>query len=341
MKIKLILLFLITSTFTLLANDAKGPLVGKNYYIPFVPYYSFPGLAAAPGEKHMINFSMAIYFIQDIVTEFHLIGNDLVKERFIDYEGSIFEPTVSFNLLAGLEIGLTTRFHTYYGGLWDSVIEGFHDLFGFPNGGREYYPLNDLYINLHTSSGIDLSLTEPVAALGDTDFYIRWSFLSLNFMDMALFSAIKFPTGSPQTISGSGFPDLGFSLLVDFHIFKWLSVYIQNGIIIPGQLFINGSASPEPMYSALASIEFIVSPHLSIISQLRFNTSPILKGSVIPENISYSVKLHQPMTNILAGVVLQFSGYRFQFDFEEDAFTNNGADLIINFTVSKSFKLSF
>ncbi len=107
------------------------------------------------------------------MTEFHWDGNNLIKERFIDYEGYVFEPTVSYNIRDNFEIGLTGRIHGYYAGLFDPVFQGFHDLFGFPNGGRDSYPQKDVYINLHTTTGIDLYMTEPTVTLGDTDLFIK------------------------------------------------------------------------------------------------------------------------------------------------------------------------
>jgi len=335
----LIVIIFFSTTALLTGNDSKGPLVGKNYYVPFIPYYSFPGYAAAPGSKRNLSISISNYFIQDMVTEFHQIGTTLEQERFIDYEGYVLEPTVSYNFLDNLEVGLTGRIHFYYGGFWDPVIEGFHSIFGFPNGGRNLYPANDVFINIQTTSGIDLSLTEPLAAIGDTDLFVKWSFLSLNFMDAAFFSAFKIPTGSMENISGSGYPDLGFSLLMDFYPLKWLTIYLQNGIVIPGQLFVKTLSAPEPIYTLVSAFEFILSPKISLIAQFRLNTSPIKEGTTVPLNISYTVKLHQPMTNILAGVVFYLSDYRCQVYFEEDAFTNNGADLILNLAVSKSFHL--
>ena len=95
----LIIVFFLSTAFSLYGNDSKGPLIGKNYYVPFIPYYSFPGYAAAPGERNHLSVSISQYFIQDMVTEFHQIGSNLEKERFIDYEGFVFEPTVSYNIL--------------------------------------------------------------------------------------------------------------------------------------------------------------------------------------------------------------------------------------------------
>lgn len=339
MKKVLSIFIVFISSLTLYSGDGKGPLWGKNYYIPFLPFYSFPGMEAAPGEQYDLNFIIAQYYIQDMVTEFHVSGSHILKERFVDYEGYILEPTISYNIGNAVEVGLTSRLHFYYGGIFDSFFEAFHKLFSFPNGGRGSFPSNDVYIRLHTSSGIDLTLTDPQMALGDTDLFGKWSFLSLNFIDLALFSAVKIPTGSMDNVSGSGYFDLAFALLADFSVTDWFAFYLQNGLIIPGQLFVE-EHPPLPIYSLLASLEFILSSRLSILAQFRFATSPIEEETVIPENISYSVKLHKPMTNIMLGIAMDLSGYRLQFSFEEDAFTNNGADLIFNATVGKSFNLS-
>jgi hypothetical protein len=320
-----------------LFSESKGPLLGTNYYLPYVPYYSFPGFSASPGEQGNLNISLANYFIQDMVTEFHISGTTVFKERFIDYEGYVFEPTISFNVRDRIELGATGRIQAYYGGFWDSVIEGFHDLFGFANGGREYYDQNEVYVNIHTDNGIDLSLTESSLALGDTDLFVKWSFYSHKKVDLALFSAIKIPTGSIESLSGSGYPDLGVEILMDFYLLDWLTLYFQNGVIFPGQFFLDHSDSPQVMYSMQTALEFIISPVVSLVTQFRLNTSPIEEGSVMTEILSYSVNLHKPMTNILAGFIVSAGEYRLQFDFEEDSFTNSGADLILNFTVSRSF----
>ena len=339
MRKSLLIIFFVFSSASLFCSNAKGPLLGKNYYIPFLPFYSFPGVSAAPGEKNDISFSVAQYFIQDIVAEFHLRGDDLIRERFVDYEGYILEATLSYNFLDSLEVGLTSRLHAYYGGYGDDIIEFFHGILDCPNGGREYYPQNEVYINIQTDTGIHLNLTEPLVGIGDLDLFMKWNFLSIDYINMAAFSAVKFPIGSMENITGSGYMDFGASLLIDFHPLYWLSVYIQNGFILPGQLFNKEIVSPDPIYSLLFALEFIPFPRFSVVAQFRLNTSPIAEDSVIPDNLSYSVKLNPPMTNILLGIVFTAADYRFQFSLEEDAFTNNGADLILNFTVGKSFHI--
>lgn len=335
---KILVLIGFCGVFTLsLYGQSKGPLIGKNYYIPYLPYYSFPGMAASRGEKGDFNVSIANYFVQDIVAEFHQAGDSFIKERFIDYEGYIFEPTVSYNFKDDFEVGLTGRVHAYYGGIWDSFIENFHSLFGFSNGGREYYPQNDVYINLQLEEGTDLYLTDSLLAVGDTDLFVKWSFYSSKLLDMALFTAVKIPSGSPETLSGSGYMDWGIELLLDFYFSDKFTFYLQNGVILPGQLFADSDDSPFAIYSLQTALEFIVSPFISLLVQFRLNTTPIKEDSVITENISYSIKFDDPMTNILAGFVIKTGEYRFQFDFEEDAFTNSGADLILNFTIGRSF----
>ncbi len=278
MKKIFIITILFLSGIQIFSNDAKGPLQGKNYYIPFLPYYSFPGFSAAQGNKGDLSFSISQYLIQDFVVDFQVNNYAYEQERFFDYEGYIFETTVSYNFLSTLEVGLTARLHAYYGGFGDSIIEAFHDFFGFPNGGREYYPENDVHINIQTDKGLNLNLEESSLGFGDMDLFLKWNFLSLPFMDSALFSAVKIPTGSVEKITGSGYMDIAASLLLDFHIFKWFSLYIHNGIILPGQLFVDNSSSPKPIYSALFALEFIISPRFSLITQFRLNTSSIDKS---------------------------------------------------------------
>jgi len=336
-RVLTLLLFLSLSPW-LRAYEPMGPLRTKNYYVPFLPFYSFPGEGAAAGEKGALNLSLAQYYIQDMVTEFHSISTGYLKERFVDYEGYILEPSLSFNPLDNLEAGITTRLHFYYGGIFDSVFEGFHDFFGFPNGGRESFPRDEVFINIRTLSGIDLVLDTNLTALGDTDFFVKWTFLDSIPVDLALWGALKFPTGSMERISGSGYADLGFALLADFLISERFALYLETGLVIPGQLF-TAALAPLPVFHLMAGTEFLATENFSLLLQFKLNTSPIGDTVTIPENISYTVKLDLPMTNLIFGFMWKAGTLDFQFSLEEDAFTNNGADLIANLTVSTSFDL--
>jgi hypothetical protein len=321
------------------ALEPKGPLRSKNYYVPFLPFYSFPGEGAAAGEKGSLNLTVAQYYIQDIVAEFHESGSGLIKERFIDYEGYILEPSLSFNPHSRIEVGLTTRLHAYYGGFLDQVFEAFHEFFDFPNGGRESYPQNDVYINIYTTSGIDLFLDDDKAAIGDTDLYVKWSFLTNRSLDLALWSAFKIPTGSQEDISGSGYADLAMALLVDFHFFRRFAFFLETGVVLPGQLISGEEEYPLPVFHLMAGAEFMATERFSLLLQFKLNTSPIAEGVTIPENISYTTKLDLPLTNLVFGGIWTAGPVDLQLTFEEDAFTNNGADLIANFTVSTSFDM--
>ena len=324
----------------LFSFEPKGPLRSKNYYVPFIPFYSFPGEGAASGEKGSLNVTLAQYYVQDIVSEFHSVSTGgYLMERFTDYEGYVLEPTLSFNPLDSLEAGITSRLHFYYGGIFDSVFEAFHELFGFPNGGRESFPQNDVYISIHTTSGIDLFLDDNLTAIGDTDLFVKWSFLNISAMDLALWGALKLPTGAMENISGSGYADLGLALLADFHFFKRFAFFLETGIVLPGQLLAGKSEYPLPVFHLMAASEFMVTENFSLLLQFKLNTSPIAEGVTVPENITYTAKLIQPMTNILFGAIWKAGPVKIQFNLEEDAFTNNGADLIANLTLSTSFDL--
>ena len=97
-------------------------------------------------------------------------------------------------------------------------------------------------------------------------------------------------------------------MLADFYITDWLAIYIQNGLTIPGQMMAGNDVSPEPIYTLLTSAEFIISPLVSLLVQFRMNTSPIKEGATIPENISYTVKLHQPNDKPPGRCCLKFIG---------------------------------
>ncbi len=325
---------------------SKGPLFGKNMYIPFLIHYNFDSLSAKSGKKFDFQYHLSTYYIQDEQYKFNepYPYDPENPTRYYDkanvirdYESCVSELGFSFNFLDRLQAGINMRIYAYYGGFMDQFIEGFHHAFGFPNGGRQYFLQNQLYINIPNNNGPNMFLDTPTVAFGDIDLWVKYTFFENRYVSLAALGAFKIPTGRFDTLSGSNYPDMAFGLLSDFRPVWFLTFYGQAGIVLPFDF------TSYPMFNGLVGLELNPLEIFSINVQMNIKTSPISNNIDWSWNDELGTDFKQyslPQTNILAGFIFKYKGFRWQFYFEEDAITNQGTDLTVNFTFSHTFSLN-
>ncbi|GHV51711.1 hypothetical protein AGMMS49579_07620 [Spirochaetia bacterium] len=302
---------------------SKGPLFGKNLYLPYLIHYNFPSLSARSGKQFDFNYHLSVYIVQDVYyvknNAFPADGVRTYDKKNIerDYESIVGEPGVSFNPLRELQVGMDMRIIAYYNGFLDPLLEGFHGAFGFSNGGREYFLQNQLYINIPNDNGISFFLDKNAVSFGDIDLWTKWTFFEHPKVSLAFLGAFKIPSGKLSALSGSGYPDWGLGILSDIRALWWLTAYAQAGVVFPFDM------QSYPMFNGLAGVEFHLWDFFSFNLQMNIKTPPI-SGSI------YSL----PQTNLLVGFTAAHKDFKWQFYLEEDPFTYQGTDITFNFLFS-------
>jgi len=319
---------------------SKGPLFGKNMFIPLLLHYNFPSLSAKSGEKFDFQYHLSTYYVQDV----YFITETLSSERqykkgdiIRDYESWVAEMGLAYNFMKQLQIGLDMRVFSYYGGFLDPVIESFHGFFNLPNAGREFFLQNQLYINIPNDNGIKMFLDAPVTSFGDIDLWGKWTFLENKYVSLGALGAFKLPTGNLAKLSGDDYPDAALGLLMDFRAAKYISIFAQAGAVIP----FNGMS--YPMFNGLLGLELHPWEFLSFNVQSNIKTSPISDHTIdYPRNPSLGTNFRKftPQINILGGLIIRHKGFKFQFYFEEDAIiVYHGTDITFNMMISHTFSL--
>jgi hypothetical protein len=317
---------------------SKGPLYGKNMYLPFLIYYNFPSISAQSSKKFDFTYHGSFYYINDFFIEENYYNSE--NNHYInigrDYESLVFESGASFFILKNLQIGIDMRSISYYGGFLDGIIETYHNTFGFPNASREYVDQNQIEIDLDNNNNVSLSLDHPTLSFGDIDTWIKYTFYEKKWISIAMLGVFKIPTGSQSEISGSGYPDFAVGVLADFRPIWILSFYLQGGVVFPLDFIVQSIPScPYPMFNGLAGIELNPLKFFSLIVQFNFKTSPLTSEySHWSSTFQGADYLSLPQINLLVGFVFKYKDFRWQFYFEEDTFTNAGADLTINLSFS-------
>ena len=319
---------------------SKGPLSGKNLFIPLLLQYNFLALPAKSGKQYDFQYHLSLYYIQDV----YYMAEDYKPERFYekkyiirDYESCVAELGFAYNIRDYLQIGMEMRLFSYYGGFLDSMIESFHGFLGTENAHRDHFLQNQIYINIPTDNNIGIFLDRSATSFGDIDLWCKQTLYETGSLSIGALGAFKLPTGSLAALSGSGYPDAALGLLLDFRATRYMALYTQAGLVMPftGKFY--------TMFNGMIGLELHPWKLFSINIQTNIKTSPISDYSIDylrNESLATNFKKYTPQINLLAGLVFQYKNFRFQFYFEEDAFIiYQGTDITFNMMISHTFNL--
>lgn len=299
--------------------------------MPFSLYYQMPGMKAACNVPECLQIRTALFCGQSFINYLkEFAGPVPVYERIVDFETLTSENIVSYTPLNGLEIGVTLRIILLYGGFLDPLISGFHTFLGLPNNNRDIFPENDVYISIPNTNNVYLELDHTALGLGDIDIWAKFSLLQTQTIALSGLFAFKLPTGNPEILQGSGYPDIGLGLLFDWYLCELFALYINAGIVIPYDALDPATASnPFIMINGIIGFEYAACSWLSFVAQFEMRTSPIYSDFVVlPEtDIDFFVT---PQTNLMLGIAIKYGNWSFQFFIKEDLFTHNAADILFN-----------
>lgn len=317
-------------------TDPLGPLSGRNLYAPHLPWFSFPAEKAAALEKGTVILRSSLSLLNEFAS--YPVDMDLADAdsdgkvddqdsmTALDYESTIWELGVVWQALPDWRFSADGRLHIRYPGFADTLIEGFHGLFGLSNAGRENFDRNRSYWNIRTSNAGSYEGSGVVAGLGDLDLRALWSFWERSRVDLAFSGAFKIPIGRRDVGYGSGYPDLGLAFIVDWRPFPRWAFYNTAGIIMP--------LGPDGrfMYQFIPAAEFRLGPDLSFLLQGNIQRSPVT-GTEKYVHSYFGVRsmFSLPQIDLKIGVKGRSGRFSWQFYFEEDPLTWAGPDLVVFF----------
>lgn len=174
---------------------------------PAIQIFGLPGpgtaLLLSPGESRAeLALDLANNFTQAATAG---------ESAFFDSESYRLAFAFHHGLAAGFEAGIEIPYLRHSGGHLDGFIEGFHDLFGMPQGGRTSAPRNRLYLHYRNSGQREEHPDHASGGLGDLRLHGAWQLLrSTNGAPRggSLHLALKLPTGDSDRLLGSGGTDL-------------------------------------------------------------------------------------------------------------------------------------
>ena len=301
------------------------------------PFYSFNqspvvqihGLPALGNARVLATKQTRVELNESIANNF--TGAPLASETLM-LDGESYRTTlnVAHGISREMEVGIEIPYLSIRGGHLDSFVEGFHDLFGFDDGGRTAVPRDRLRY-LYTRNGSTLlDLSQPASGVGDIRLTGAWQWHAPRSDSQylaALRASLKLPSGDSANLLGSGGTDLALwgsfacNAMVCGDGPQWYGglggLYVGKGdVLSPLQRDLVGFGS--------IGVGWPLWPDFVLKAQLDAHT-PFYRDSEFGQLAGVAAQL-------LLGVTWQM-GTRTTFDFalSEDLIENNSSDIAFHF----------
>jgi len=180
----------------------QSPLA-QIYGLPFIGDAS---LAPAGEADFRLMVDLASNFVDD---------SNPRESILLDGESTRISFDARYGIKKDWEIGVVIPYGAQSGGFLDGFIEGYHDLFGFPQGGRDQAPRNRLLYRYVKDGRERLKVNDSSSGLGDVSLNGGWQVYGGKSRpsSLALRSSLKLPTGKSSDLHGSGSWDFSFWLV--------------------------------------------------------------------------------------------------------------------------------
>jgi len=202
---------------------AAGETLEVRNTSPLTQIFGIPAMRGARADGWRLRFDV------DAANSF-TGGFNSSEFVFLDGETSTFSYTVKRGFLNRWEGGLEFPWVVHSGGRFDGLIDEFHDLFGFPDGGR---PLTDRGATdyfVQADGVLEIDIDSKTSDLGDIRGWLGYGIYEAPNRSLVSRLHLKLPTGRARNLSGSGAVDVALGLdYVDDALLSIVGVQLSLG----------------------------------------------------------------------------------------------------------------
>ncbi len=252
---------------------ATEPLYAKNLS-PVAGLLGLPSPRAAaiagPGNVQLAaHVGIASHFVVDSSSREAVI---------LDGETWRIAFDVRYGFAEGWELQVEVPALSHDGGSLDSLIDGWHDFWGMPDGGRKRVPRDRLDYAYATADG-SFALRDSAGGIGDTTLSVQRALYRDDSWQLSVGAGYKFATGRERDFLGSGAED-GFVVLragraAPGSRFSWQG---QAGYLRAGRSDLLGTAQERDLWFAGAGMDWAWLDSLSLLVQLDSHSAPLASG---------------------------------------------------------------
>lgn len=253
-----------------LAAAATEPLYAKNLS-PVAGLLGLPSPRAAElAESGRWQFAVHA----GIASHFAVDSN---SREALNLDGETWR--MAFDLRYGLaehwEVQLELPVLSHDGGSLDGLIDGWHDLWGMPDGGRKRVPRDGLDYRYASPSG-DLELRDSSGGVGDVTLALHRTLYRDDSWKLSAGAGYKFASGRERDFLGSGAEDAFVVLRAQRSApgsrFSWQG---QAGYLRAGRSGLLGPAQERDLWFAGVGVDWAWLDSLSLLLQVDSHSAPL------------------------------------------------------------------
>lgn len=127
-------------------------------------------------------------------------------DEAIELDGETYRLDLggALGLGRGFEVGVALPLIQHSGGVLDGFVEGWHEAFGFPDGGRPNAPRDQLHYRYRRDGVTWLDFDDKTSGIGDLQLTAAQSLWRSDDSAGALRLTVMLPTGEADRLTGSG-----------------------------------------------------------------------------------------------------------------------------------------
>jgi hypothetical protein len=201
---------------------------------------------------------------------------------FFDGESVVSSLRIRSGFADRFEWGAELPYVAHTGGVFDGVVDEFHELFGLPDGERSLAPRGRLDYLIRSDGEIYADFTDSAQSYGDLRGFIGMQLLDKPGHAFTLRSQIKFPTGRVEDLSGSQATDV--SLWGEYEI-DLVSALLNVRLTLSGGVSYLGEGEllPDVQESWVTfghlGLQIPLHPRIAFMAQLDAHTDVLDTGN--------------------------------------------------------------
>jgi Protein of unknown function (DUF3187) len=235
---------------------------------------------------------------------------------FVDGESTVVDLSYQDALSGSWRYRVTVPIVHDSGGILDSAIDAWHEVFGFPRGDRPFYPKRQL--EYYYSGQRKIDLTAPQTRLADLSADVGWYCLEDAGRTVSVWGGVKAPTGSVAALTSDGAWDAALWVHAARRWSRW-ALAAEVGAAQPfGDELFAGAAHRSSAFARLA-ITRVLGPVWSLRTQLEGQTGHVV-GS--------DVRFLGPSLQLTVGAARRWGKkWQLSMGFSEDVVVNSAPDI--------------
>jgi uncharacterized protein DUF3187 len=310
-----------------------GPLTTRTQNPLYLLFLNHTPEAPQTLEKGHLQFS-----VETTVTnllEQGLSSNGFLLDLDMELYRTAFNFSYSFH--SNFETGIQIPFLSFSGGFLDEFILGYHNTFGFPNGGRDQVPNGRFRYLVSDKGKVLYSPNQSTFGLSDLNLYLKYRILEEKGKKPALSlrATFKIPTGDRGEGLGSGSPDGDINFALE-KSFKRFHSYTNVGLLALGSFDPLGQFLNPVAVTFSQAFEINMTHIASVVAQIQGN-SPLFHGTGISEldQIPLDLNIGFKGTGPRGG---SWEHFLWEFAFAEDLIPSGpSVDFSVHFNLGAKF----